>query len=75
MNGSDRARDVLAWIDWCDPWRIEQTRRACRGRKDVERLRARLRAQGAPPEFVSVVTRAAQKRDLETLLRIDWVSA
>ena len=69
----DRVRNVLSWIDFCSPAAAESARKSCRGRKDVERLRTRLRAAGRPESFVSLMTEAAQRRDTEFMLRIEWV--
>ena len=71
----DRVRFVLSWIDFCSPAAAERARKDCRGRKDVERLRTRLRASGAHEDLVRLMTEAAQHRDVEALLRIEWASS
>lgn len=70
--GSARARNVLAWIDWCNPVRIERYRKRCRGRKDAERYRQQLRAFGFDEPYVRVLFEAAQKGDIQFLLRFEF---
>lgn len=69
---SARALDVLRWIDSCTPSRVESARKVCRGRKDIERMRQRLRRSGWGAELVSDLTQAAQRRDIQRLIGHDY---
>jgi hypothetical protein len=75
MNGSERARNVLRWLDYANPPRIEIARKSCRGRKDVKRLRANLRRLRWPEAQVSVMCEAAAKRDLQFMLCYEFLVA
>lgn len=75
MNGSERARNVLRWIDHVTEPIVEQARKACRGRKDVERLRTDMRLKGWPENQVRLMTEAAQHKDLEFMVRWMWLNA
>lgn len=70
--GSERARNVLRWIDWCVPERVERYPKRCCGRKDVERFRANLRICRYPEDEVRVLTEAAQHKDIQFLLRFEF---
>lgn len=72
MSAAERAHDILRWIDFCSPERIEGARKCCRGRKDIDRMRQRLRRSGWAEALVSDLTSAARRRDLQRLIGHDY---
>lgn len=73
MNCSERAFNVLRWMDYATPAKEEFWRKSCRGQRDVERMRASLRRSNWPEPNVALMTEAAQKRDVDFLVRYAWI--